>query len=481
MKEQDTRSSEGVSAPAFLEQTVRSLESWQDQHGRPFITVPGCSGNSHLRVNSEQALRWIMCQVMEETPEIATTRQARETIRQLEGKSWGGERHEVAVRSSLDQGRVCIDLADDEGRVVLVEPEGWRVVPGSDVSTRFNRSSGTGPLPVPERNPSGPDLRDVLNLACDDQYILFCGSLVAALWPKGPRFVTVLQGRQGTAKTTMGRVFVSLTDPHNNPVRSFPGSEQDLALSCMDRRVLLFDNLSGLRQSQSDQLCRVSSGAAHATRKLYTTDEISVTPSEASLVLTGIGSVLERPDAIDRAIILNLSRIPSGSISAEEELQARFETARPHLFALLVEGLWLALKNRNTIEAELPRMADASRVAAASMPAFGFDPADFFAAYRRNEGEAYRSAVEASPIGEALMDLVRDKGEWEGTHTALLGELDCYLTNGRRGPGWPRAANALSREITRLLPAIERQGVSVEYSRSADSSSRKLIRLTSSS
>lgn len=55
--------------------------------------------------------------------------------------------------------------------------------------------------------------------------------------------------------------------------RSVPKDETDAMICAKNNEVLCFDNLSGLSASSSDILCRMSTGGAMSTRKLFTDDE----------------------------------------------------------------------------------------------------------------------------------------------------------------------------------------------------------------
>ena len=472
------RRKSGAAKPGeALARLLDDLQPWKDQHSRVYISVEHQGVASHLRVRSQAAQHWLIDQVMHLADSVPTTTQIREAKWVLEAKGRASsETHRVWTRSALHEGCLYIDLTDGTGRAVRVTQERWEIV--KEVPVRFYRSEQARALPAPVRNPEGPQLRAFINVDDDGHYWLLCGALVAALWPEGPRYITVFQGRHGTGKSTLGRIFIFLTDPQADPVQTLPRGEKDLAIACTRQRVLLFDNVSDLRQRESDGLCRVSTGAAHSSRALYTDDEVSVIPAQASLVLTGVGAVLDRPDAIDRAITLELPTVPEEQREAEGDLWPRIKDARPHLFAVLLDGLQYALAGASEITGPLPRMADAARVAAAAMPAFGATPEAFLAAYARNESESYKAAIEASPIGDPLLDLVHEHGEWEGTHTDLLAALEERTVPRRRGKGWPGAANALSGELARLLPALEKQGITTEYRRSRDRASRKLITFT---
>ena len=57
-------------------------------------------------------------------------------------------------------------------------------------------------LPIPERGGSIDDLRQLLNVPNENDWVLVVSWLLGALRPERPYPVLVLQGEQGSAKST---------------------------------------------------------------------------------------------------------------------------------------------------------------------------------------------------------------------------------------------------------------------------------------
>ena len=66
--------------------------------------------------------------------------------------------------------------------------------------------------------------------------------------------------------------------------------------------VLAFDNLSGLPSWLSDSLCRLTSGGAFSTRRLFTDQDEILFAAARPVILNGIEDVITRPDLADRAL-----------------------------------------------------------------------------------------------------------------------------------------------------------------------------------
>ena len=320
-------------------------------------------------------------------------------------------------------------------------------------------------LPEPERNGQIEALRAFLNLAGDDDFNLAVAWLLAALRPTGPYPVLVLTGEQGSAKSTCARMLRALVDPHEAALRAPPRNEHELFIAARNAHVLAFDNLSTVLAWLSDALCRLSTGAGFAARKLYTDDEESVISAERPVLLNSIDAVVTRGDLADRAIVLTLEAIPDTHRKRESVLWADFERARPHILAALLDAMVVGLNRLEEVRLdELPRMADFAEWAVACEPGM-FDEGAFLRAYARNRKGAVTTVMDASPVASAICDLMRKRrGQvWEGTATELYRELTGPVDKRvMKTPGWPVNAQTLSRCLNTVTSALRQIGVTVE-------------------
>jgi len=117
-----------------------------------------------------------------------------------------------------------------------------------------------GALPIPLAGGDVEELRAFVNPASEDGFRLMVAVLLMALNPAGPYPIAVLEGEQGSAKSTTARVLKRLVDDAQPPLRSLPRSERDLAIFAANAHVMGFDNLGGLPTWMSDALCRISTG-----------------------------------------------------------------------------------------------------------------------------------------------------------------------------------------------------------------------------
>ena len=324
-----------------------------------------------------------------------------------------GPEHPVHVRVGGTNGAIYVDLCDADWKAVEITGDRWRIVDHPPV--RFRRAGGMAPLPRPLGGGSLDALRPFVNVAADD-WVLLLAWAVAACRPTGPFPIFILQGEQGSAKSTLARVLRALLDPSTAPLRSVPRDERDLVIAASNSWVLPFDNLAHVTIWLSDAYCRLATGGGFTTRKLYTDREEVVFTAQRPIIFTGIEELASRDDLRDRAIILNLPPLRDERRRDEKGFWRDFDAVRPGVLGALFDAVSQALRNYDATELpDFPRMADFARWAVAAEPALGVPQGAFIDAYLGNRAAATELTVEFDPVAQAVRDLAHEDKRWEGT------------------------------------------------------------------
>jgi hypothetical protein len=354
---------------------------------------------------------------------------------------FSGRVHPVHVRvGGHDNGAIYLDLVNTEWEAVEITTTGWRVV--SDPPLKFRRARGMQALPRPIAGGTVADLTAFLNVKSDDQRALIMAWLVAALRPDGPYPVLVFTGEHGTAKSTTQEVCRALIDPNVAMLRAEPSDPRDVMIAASNGWIIALDNLSDLEPWLSDCLCRLATGGGFSTRELYSDGDETIFVAQRPVMVNGIDAIISRPDLLDRAIIIDLPRIPDDRRRRRGEFWAAFHAARPRLLGALLTAVSTALRRAPDVRLDsLPRMADFATWAHAAEPALGLGPGAFLAAYGGNRAAAHDLALEASPIAASVRALV-DTGGWSGTAAELLEALakitDDTMKKSKSWPATPR-------------------------------------------
>ena len=377
-----------------------------------------------------------------------------------------GRQRDVFLRVARFPDRVLIDLADDRWRVLEVTGAGWRVLDRSPVP--FVRRAGMAPLPEPQRGGSVAELRKFVNVA-DAEFRLVVAWLLGALGGRGPFAVLILQAEQGAGKSTVGRVLRALVDPADVPLKAPPRTADDWVIAAAVSYVLALDNLSGLTNDQSDVLCRLATGAGMSKRRLYTDlDEVQLHLCRPVL-LNGIDAIATRPDLADRSLVVTLPTIPAARRRREAVFWTAFEAARPRLLGALLDAVAGALRCAgNAPPPDLPRMADFAAWISAAEPALNWPAGAFLAAYRANIEGAAEAAVEASPVGVAVLSLLSRDPSVTYVATDLMPALEhAAPVWAPRSPAWPRSPRGLTDSLRRLTAPLRQLGIEVFEHRDA--------------
>ncbi len=431
-----------------------------------YATIPAGSHRETWAINSKPFKRWLSKQFFQLAGKAPGSQALSDACNVIAGYAlYEGPEHEVHVRLAEVGSSIWLDLADIEWRAIEITSLGWRVVSGDKVPVKFIRKRGMLSLPEPVRGGSINELRELVNLPQDDQWILCASWLLAALRPNRPTPILNVNGEQGSAKSTLSRMLRGLIDPNKAPLRSPPKDERDLVIAASNSLVVAFDNLSGLPPALSDALCRLSTGGGFGARELYSDDAEKLFDSLRPVLINGIDDVATRPDALDRCLNVSLTAIGEDQRRDEDELWAEYNRRRPRILGALLDAVSTALRHIATTRlARKPRMADFALWVVAAETSLPWAAGRFMDVYVGNRDEAHTLAIEASAVGFPILAMVKKKRRWAGA----AGELLLELNNGdwadettRRRVDWPKGRKAMANDLRRIAPNLRARGVAV--------------------
>jgi hypothetical protein len=378
-----------------------------------------------------------------------------------------GPMHPLNNRVAWHDDVIWLDLTDENWRAVRITEKDWTIE--VEPPTLFRRYPSQLPLPTPVHGGNPWKLLAYVNVRQRDQ-LLFMVYVATLFIPGIPHVILLLHGPQGSTKTTLQTLVKDLVDPSAIGVSTLPRDEREL-IQALDHAYLnYFDNVSSLNPWISDALCRATTGAGFSKRQLYTDDEDVIYRLQRPIGMNGINVTAERPDLLDRCILIELDSVPDEKRRQLREVQAKFREDLPNVLGGFLDTIVKALMFPEPTLDRTHRMADFLSWGCRIAVALGRSDEKFLLAYEENIREAAEEATRADVVAEVLLeylDATKDRA-WEGSATALLGELRLKadkLHISTRQKEWPKGSNALTRRLRRLKDSLSRIGYNIEFTR----------------
>lgn len=363
---------------------------------------------------------------------------------------------------------IYIDLHDKTGRVVKVDEEGYQVINCPD-NVKFRHTNSMQALPTPHHMGCLKFIGEVVNYGNDDNLLLIMTWMVDSMISDKPFAILDIEGQQGSGKSLCSEFIIGSIDPSKPSLKSLPRTEEDLVISVSNRWINAFDNLSGISNAMSDNLCKISTGGGITRRKKYSDSEEMFIEVSAPIMVNGIDSLANRADLADRAILIDLPTIEDKNRTERSKLDSKFNTFKDAIFGGLCKALSYTLKHKDGVKLEeAPRMADFAKTGICVERHLGYPDGSFMRAYRNNRVKLSYNSIESNPFLNEVIKLIEKEEEWSGSAT----ELHEYLRRklGDRNPNLPKNSSALSRTLNREAPNLRKVGLIVDINRNSKGS-----------
>jgi hypothetical protein len=462
-----------------LTRLAASAELFHTADGTAFADFMVDAHRETWPVRSSRMRSWLRRKYYEDSGAAAGSVAINSALDLLEARAqFEAPQRAIHLRVAEHDGRIYLDLADEQWRAIDIGPDGWQVVTRPPV--RFRRAAGMLPLPMPMRGGSLEALTSVFNLASRNDFILVLAWLLAGFRQGGPYPLLAVSGEQGSAKTVFSKILRALIVPNAAPVRTAPREERDLFIAASNGHLLAY-NLSDLPPWMSDSLCRLASGGNFAVRQLYTDRDEVLFQAARPIILNSIEDVITRPDLADRAIFLSLPHLQEGRRRGEKQIWRDFEMAQPRILGALLDAASHGLRALPEVRLEqLRRMADFALWATACEPAF-CPAGGFLHAYKANRQSAIEEVVDADAVAARIRDVMAGRVMWSGNATELLrvAAPDPSDKAPWTSVGWPKSPRALAGRLRRAQTPLRALGIEINFGREGRTGTR-IIRMRKS-
>lgn len=375
------------------------------------------------------------------------------------------------IRYARHGNAIYIDLANPSWQQVEITAAGWKVIENMESPVKFVRRKGMKEMPLPQRDYGMAVFRELLNVD-DDDWHLIAAWLLGAMNPDGPFPILILQGQQGSAKTSTAKLLKDLVDPSDANIQSIPKTERNLIIAASNSWVQNFDNLSGMTGRMADNFCRISTGSGFRTRRLFMDDDEVLFDIKRPVIMNSIEQISARSDLIDRAIIIQMPVITKEKRLPESTLKNYWKDCKASVFGHLCDAVSAALANYDSTKIDrLPRMADFAQWVSAAESSLGWDKGMFMGIYERQREYQTEITMENDTVAQAVIHMMNsaNRDKWASTPTDLLLELKTWADERTiRSKELPKAVNVFSNQLQRSAPILREKGFHVERGKSGN-------------
>lgn len=233
----------GDNSGAVLAGILDTVELWHDRRKVAYATVmisrpDGSSHRENMAVGESGFSGWLTREFFLATGAPPKREKLREVLALAEARGiQEGTQCDTWVRTTaVIDGRLYLDLGDEDWRAVEIDTAGWCVI--SDPPVRFRRSGGALALPVPIKGDAKAGialLGDLIKTERPEHLMMLTAALVS-YFRAGVSYVGInFDARPGSAKTSGLRVVDALIDPQFAVTPGPPANEQDLIVSAQNR------------------------------------------------------------------------------------------------------------------------------------------------------------------------------------------------------------------------------------------------------
>ncbi len=377
-----------------------------------------------------------------------------------------GERHDLANRVAEHRGSFWYDLGDECWRAIRTTATCWEIVDRPPILFRRYKHQKSQVLPV--HGGDATRLFRHIPLEGDDRLLLLV-YLISVLIPGIPHPILCLHGEKGSGKSVASRIVRRLIDPSALESSGLPRVHNELVQKLNHNYLPCFDNVDGLTSDASDTLCRASTGEGFSKRKLFSDEEDVILNYRRCVVMNGVNVAPQKPDLLDRSILIELAPIDGGSRRTESEIYAAFERDRPNILGGMLDALQEAMKLRpSTTPGNLSRMADFETWGCAIADALGFGSAEFRRVYSASRRRLTDESLSGHPVGACIVEFMNERDDFSGTPSELFGALEpvavqLHVQSDKR---FPKAANVLTKRLKEVVGDLRDAGISVEIGKS---------------
>lgn len=437
-QESATKDTEGMSAADILMEDISQSGQtfFHDKQENAYVSLQLVNGHKAYMTLEDSRYKKSLIKMYYDNHHKTIRRDAlQQVFDTLAAKAlFDGEEIIPSIRCKYLDGTIYYYLSDNEQTVISIDEDGVHLLEESPVP--FIRKNNMTEQIVPfifesdkERNvESFCELTAKhWRFATQKDDILHNIVLLTRFISDIPAPILYYQGDRGSAKTTCMRMDKMLVDPSESDIKMLPKKINDVVAALSEQYMVCFDNVGTITKEISDLFCICSTSGKYSKRKLFTDNEQVNIDLTARISMTGITTITDRSDFLDRCINLSCRRVCETERKTAEEVLTAFRSDLPYILYQAMRVLSEAVRIYYEIEiSRLPRMADFARWGYAIAEVLGYGGETFLEIYKQNQEELLEVMVEEDILLTIVISFINEKRYFKNKMEVLLTGLTEY-------------------------------------------------------
>ena len=405
-------------------QSIKEITFFTDQYWRNFACVMHSNGSIANYPLYSKIFRGIAAlQVMTQNDRFGNTKfptseNINTYLAQCEAQIYlTGLTHEIYNRAAKFDEHYFIDVCDKYWRVICFDKNGWELLDNQPFPM-FMRYNHQQDITIAEYGSRASFDKFIELLHVSETYKLQIETYVILTGLADiQQVILYMIGSQGSVKSTAEELISSVFDPTITETLTLPHQQKELVQQLMHHYIPVYDNIDFISDDIASDLCRACTGAGFEKRQLYSDDDDVIYRYRRKVMLNGINIANQRPDFIERCLIIVQERVSSIKRKSKEDVVREAKQLLPEVRAYCLDILVRAINEYDTVSKELlgklPRMADYCIWAECAARALGYAPLEFYNSYVSLQDKQTIDALLSDVVGELTLAWLERSSEWQ--------------------------------------------------------------------